>query len=85
MNMNRYWSKSIEALDPYTPGEQPQDHAYIKLNTNENPYPPSPTIAKVIQDYDIDQLRRYPDPESSALTESLAAYQGVDTESGFCR
>ncbi len=83
MNMNRYWSKSIEALDPYTPGEQPQDHAYIKLNTNENPYPPSPTIAKVIRDYDIDQLRRYPDPESSALIESLAAYQGVDTNQVF--
>ena len=83
MNMNRYWSKSIEALDPYTPGEQPQDHAYIKLNTNENPYPPSPTIAKVIRDYEIDQLRRYPDPESSALIESLAAYHGVDTNQVF--
>lgn len=81
--MNRFWSKSIAALDPYTPGEQPQDHAYIKLNTNENPYPPSPTITKILRDYEIDQLRRYPDPESSALVESLAAYQGVETNQVF--
>ena len=83
MNMNRYWSKPIEALDPYTPGEQPQDQQYIKLNTNENPYPPSPTIANVIRDYEVDHLRRYPDPESRELIESLAAYHGLNANQVF--
>ena len=76
--MNRYWSKQIEDLDPYTPGEQPQDQQYIKLNTNENPYPPSPTIVDVLQNYAIEQLRRYPDPASHDLVKSLAAYHGVE-------
>ena len=78
--MNRFWSKQIEALEPYTPGEQPQDQQYIKLNTNENPYPPSPTITEVLQNYGIDQLRRYPDPES---IESLATYQGLEASQIF--
>jgi histidinol-phosphate aminotransferase len=77
MSMNRYWSKQIEALDPYIPGEQPQDQQYIKLNTNENPYPPSPTIANVLRNYGIDNLRRYPDPESIDLIKSLAAFRGL--------
>ncbi len=81
--MNRYWSKQIEALDPYTPGEQPQDQLYIKLNTNENPYPPSPAIANALQNFGIDQLRRYPDPESNDLIESLAAYQGLKASQVF--
>ncbi len=83
MNMNRYWSKSIEVLDPYTPGEQPQDQQYIKLNTNENPYPPSPAIANVIRDYEVEHLRRYPDPESRELIESLAAYHGLNANQVF--
>ena len=81
--MNRYWSKQIEALDPYTPGEQPRDQQYIKLNTNENPYPPSPSIAGVIRDYDIGRLRRYPDPESQELIESLATYHGLESNQVF--
>jgi histidinol-phosphate aminotransferase len=81
--MNRYWSKQIETLDPYTPGEQPQDQQYIKLNTNENPYPPSPTIADVLQNFEQDKLRRYPDPESVDLIKSLAAYQGVESSRIF--
>ena len=81
--MNRYWSKQIEALDPYTPGEQPQDQQYIKLNTNESPYPPSPAIANALQNFGIDQLRRYPDPESNDLIESLAAYQGLKASQVF--
>lgn len=81
--MNRYWSKQIEVLDPYIPGEQPRDQQYIKLNTNESPYPPSPDIAAVIRDYDLDRLRRYPDPESRELIESLAAYHGLESSQVF--
>ncbi len=81
--MNRYWSTQIEALNPYTPGEQPQDQRYIKLNTNENPYPPSSTIVRVIQDFEIDRLRRYPDPDSRELVNALAAYHGLDSNQVF--
>ena len=83
MSMNRYWSKQIGALDPYTPGEQPQDQQYIKLNTNENPYPPSPRIANVLRNYGIDNLRRYPDPESIDLIKSLAAFRGLKASQIF--
>jgi histidinol-phosphate aminotransferase len=83
MSMNRYWSKQIAALDPYTPGEQPQDQQYIKLNTNENPYPPSPAVANVLRDFEIERLRRYPDPESTDLIKSLAAYQGLESSQVF--
>lgn len=81
--MNRYWSKQVEDLAPYTPGEQPQNQQYVKLNTNENPYPPSPAIAGVLQEYATEQLRRYPDPESSELVKSLASYHDVDAEQIF--
>jgi histidinol-phosphate aminotransferase len=83
MSMNRYWSQQIAALDPYTPGEQPQGQQYIKLNTNENPYPPSPAVADVLRDFEIDRLRRYPDPESTDLIKSLAAYQGLESSQVF--
>jgi len=81
--MHRYWSKQIESLDPYTPGEQPQDQQYIKLNTNESPYPPSPAVANVLQNFEVAQLRRYPDPESTDLIASLAANQGLNTSQIF--
>jgi histidinol-phosphate aminotransferase len=83
MIMNRYWSQQIAALDPYIPGEQPQDQQYIKLNTNENPFPPSPAVADVLRDFEIERLRRYPDPESTDLIKSLAAYQGLESSQVF--
>ncbi len=81
--MNPYWSETVHRLDPYTPGEQPQDQQYIKLNTNESPYPPSPLVAEVIQNYDIDLLRRYPDPESKDLRLALARFHGISHEQVF--
>lgn len=81
--MSQYWTDIVHQLDPYVPGEQPQDMQYIKLNTNENPYPPSPAIAKVILGFSIDNLRRYPDPESTKLTQALASYHGVDANQVF--
>ncbi len=81
--MNRYWSKQIEGLDPYTPGEQPRDQQYIKLNTNENPYPPSPAVANILRNFEVAQLRRYPDPESTDLIAALAAYQGLNASQVF--
>jgi len=83
MSMNRYWSKQIAGLDPYIPGEQPQDQQYIKLNTNENPYPPSPAVADVLREFEIDRLRRYPDPESADLIKSLATYHSLENSQVF--
>lgn len=81
--MNPYWSDTVRRLDPYVPGEQPQDQQYIKLNTNENPYPPSPAVTRAIQDYDVDSLRRYPDPESTELRQALADYHQLTIDQVF--
>ena len=65
-------AESVRKLEAYTPGEQPKAKRVVKLNTNENPYPPSPKCANVLKDFDLDRLRRYPDPVFSALRERLA-------------
>lgn len=74
--------KNIRQAEPYVPGEQPR-RKVIKLNTNENPYPPSPRVAEALRNSDADSLRLYPDPEASALTESLAEYYGVNKDQVF--
>ncbi len=71
-------AQSVRALVPYTPGEQPRDARVVKLNTNENPYPPSPRVAQVLAGFDLDRLRRYPDPVFTALREKIAARDGAD-------
>ena len=76
--MSKYWTDLVHQLDPYVPGEQPQNGQFIKLNTNENPYPPSPEVAKTIQTYAHDSLRLYPDPESIQLRQKLATYHDID-------
>jgi histidinol-phosphate aminotransferase len=81
--MSKYWTDLVHQLDPYVPGEQPQNQQIIKLNTNENPYPPSPDVTKAIQVYSYDNLRLYPDPESSALKQALATYHDLDTSQVF--
>ena len=81
--MNRYWSSLVSSLDPYTPGEQPRDQQYIKLNTNESPYPPSPKVQQVLGSFDYSRLARYPDPESSDLVAALAAHHQLQTDQVF--
>ncbi len=81
--MSRFWSPIVHQLAPYVPGEQPQDRTYIKLNTNENPYPPSPAVMTAIETIDGNLLRRYPDPESVQLTRALATYCAVDDDNIF--
>ncbi|HKM33635.1 MAG TPA: histidinol-phosphate transaminase [Lachnospiraceae bacterium] len=68
------WEENIRKVVPYVPGEQPKDLDIIKLNTNENPYSPAPGVKKLIQEFDYDTLRLYPDTDSTNLTEELAAY-----------
>ncbi len=81
--MKAFWSSRIRDMVPYTPGEQPKDRTFIKLNTNENPYPPSPRVLEAIRRTAGEGLRLYPDPEASALRETLAAYHGVAPEQVF--
>ena len=71
-------AQSVRALTPYTPGEQPKDAFVVKLNTNENPYPPSPRCATVLKGFDLDRLRRYPDPVFSDLRARIAAIWRTD-------
>lgn len=77
------WEQYIRKVEPYVPGEQPCDPDMIKLNTNENPYPPAPGVIKAYKDLDLDKLRRYPDPSSSLLIDSLAEYYQVDKDQVF--
>lgn len=81
--MSQYWTDIVHKLDPYVPGEQPQDQQYVKLNTNENPYPPSPQAIRAIEAYDKDRLKLYPDPESSTLRAALAKRFDVDAHNVF--
>lgn len=76
--MSKYWSELTKGLDPYVPGEQPKVPGLIKLNTNENPYPPSPQAIEALRAYDPQQLRRYPDPNCDALKAALAEHFSMD-------
>jgi histidinol-phosphate aminotransferase len=81
--MSKFWSGIVHEIEPYVPGEQPQDKKYIKLNTNENPYPPSPKVSDALAEQINDRLRLYPDPTSGSLTQELSAYFGVKKERVF--
>ncbi len=82
--MSEFLTPYLEIIEPYTPGEQPRDMQYIKLNTNESPYPPSPSVKLAINSVEIDKLRLYSDPSLKDLTEALAGYHSVSTKSVFC-
>ena len=64
--MSKYLSERLAALTPYTPGEQPQDQQYIKLNTNESPYLPSPAVVAAVSEHEAEKLRLYSDPACTA-------------------
>ena len=77
------WEENVRKVVPYVPGEQPKNNNVIKLNTNENPYPPSPLVAQAIKDYNAGLLRKYPDPASSALVDELAKTYSLKAENIF--
>ena len=79
----KFASKLITSITPYTPGEQPQEKSYIKLNTNENPFPPSPKIKAFLENYDIGKLKLYPDPEAQSLRNTIARTYSLDAENVF--
>ena len=81
--MSQFWSQRTRELDPYVPGEQPKDTQYIKLNTNENPYPPSPKALDTIRDSASESLRLYSDPNSDDLKQAVAEFYGVEHNQVF--
>jgi histidinol-phosphate aminotransferase len=76
--MNRYWSTTLRQIDPYVPGEQPKGRRVAKLNTNENPYPPSPKVIEAIRQAANEDLRLYPDPNCDHLRSTVAGYYGIE-------
>ena len=81
--MSRFMDEKYSSLEEYVPGEQPTDMQYIKLNTNESPFPPSPLVAQAITKQEIDMLELYPDPECKSLIKKLADIYGFDKENIF--
>ncbi|MCW5738264.1 MAG: histidinol-phosphate transaminase [Enhydrobacter sp.] len=81
--MSRYWSPIVHALRPYVPGEQPEAGTVVKLNTNENPYGPSPRVIAALSAEIGDGLRLYPDPGAIRLRDALVARHGLDREEIF--
>ena len=79
----RLWEQNFRDVEPYTPGEQPKNRNVIKLNTNENPYPPSPAVEKALREMDLARLRKYPDPAAEELTEAIADYYGITKDRVF--
>ena len=81
MSNEKKWRANIRSVVPYVPGEQPEDPDVIKLNTNENPYPPAPGVRKMLEQ--VDDLRRYPDPAASKLVHAIADYKGLKDSQVF--
>ena len=82
----RFWSPEVRDLEPYVPGEQPKIQNLLKLNTNENPYPPSPKVVDAVQavlTHQANALRLYPDPDATALKQAIAKQQNVDVSQVF--
>ena len=77
------WESNVRRVVPYTPGEQPKDKNIIKLNTNENPYPPCPEVRKILDDFSEDRMRLYPDPDSDVLVSAIAERYGLDKKQVF--
>ena len=81
--MSKFMNSRLDALEAYTPGEQPRDMRYIKLNTNESPYPPAPSVVAAVTAEEVELLRLYSDPTGKNLKQKLAGLYGVEPENIF--
>jgi histidinol-phosphate aminotransferase len=77
------WENNIRKITPYVPGEQPDSPGMIKINTNENPYPPAPGVLRAIQEFQMDKLKLYPDPTAKKLVEALAEHFKLEENQVF--
>lgn len=83
MSLTNSWENNVRKVVPYTPGEQPKESGIIKLNTNENPYSPSPRVKAVLDSYDCGNMRLYPDPDSAVLVEAIADRYNISRSQVF--
>lgn len=81
--MTDLWTKNLRDIEPYVPGEQSKDKDIVKLNANENPYPPSPMVKKALEGFDLAELKKYPNANATELKEALADYYNVKVENVF--
>ena len=77
------WEEYVRTVEPYVPGEQPNQPDMIKLNTNENPYPPAPGVVEALKNFDTDKLRLYPKPTCKVLVDAIAEYYGIRSSQVF--
>lgn len=82
MNLKN-WESAVRKVEPYVPGEQPKESNVIKLNTNENPYPPCPEVKALLEDFDISKMRLYPTPDAEILVDSIAQRYGLKSSQVF--
>lgn len=81
--MNDLWKKNLRDIEPYVPGEQSKDRDIVKINANENPYPPSPKAVEALKNFDTDRLRFYPQANATALKQAIADFYEVNAENVF--
>lgn len=81
--MENLWKNNLRDIEPYVPGEQSKEKDIVKINANENPYPPSPEVQKAINNFDCNKLRFYPDANAAKLKKAIAEYYGVEAENVF--
>lgn len=81
--MQQEWMKNLRDIEPYVPGEQSREKNIVKINANENPYPPSPEAIKAINEFDCNRLRFYPDANALEFKKALAEFYGVSVENVF--
>lgn len=81
--MENLWTENLRNIEPYVPGEQSAETDIVKINANENPYPPSPKVAEVIENFNADKLRLYPNANATPLKQALADYYNVDIKNVF--
>ena len=81
--MEKIWTKNLRDIEPYVPGEQSSDSDIVKLNANENPYPPSPKVLDAVKGFDVSALRLYPNANATPLKQAIADYYSVDIKNVF--
>ena len=81
--MNNSWEDNVRRVVPYVPGEQPKETDVIKLNTNENPYPPAPEVRAILDSFDESRMRLYPTPDAAELTDAIAERYGLKSSQVF--
>lgn len=81
--MTPEWKKNLRDIEPYVPGEQSKERDIVKINANENPYPPSPAAIRAIHEFDCSRMRFYPDANAAEFKKAMAEFYNVDTENVF--